>query len=125
MAWVKRPRYRILKSKEHFFIDAQRRKNLIHLQSILLFKDSSEATPHSIESASPFRKAPGYPGRPFSFFFSCYRPLLPRVLVKLISPPVCQACEKAISLLFSTLIYHLCGILSIQNFSKKTGFMRP
>jgi hypothetical protein len=33
-----------LKSKAHLVTDAEKRKNLTHLQRVLLFKDSSETT---------------------------------------------------------------------------------
>jgi len=38
-----------LKSNAHLIIDAGKRKDLTHLQSILLFKDSSKATPQTSE----------------------------------------------------------------------------
>src|SRR6516165_9906007 len=40
---MKRPRLESLKSKARLIIDARKRKNLTHLQSILLFKDSRES----------------------------------------------------------------------------------
>jgi hypothetical protein len=40
---VKRPRLESLKSKARLIIDARKRKNLTHLQSILLFKDSKRS----------------------------------------------------------------------------------
>src|SRR6516164_11581605 len=41
IGWVKRPRLESLKSKAHLITDARKRKNLTHLQRVLLFKDSS------------------------------------------------------------------------------------
>jgi len=38
-----------LKSNAHLIIDARNGKNFTHLQSILLFKDSSEAAPQTGE----------------------------------------------------------------------------